>query len=110
MKIKMLKRFFCQYVIVGLFVFFLVFSIITGFVFQIKKINEYNSYFKKLLKIYRLVGNYMQMYVLADFGNRLDYKDAPIDRGREIYEELFEERKLIYDESILEDMLIEEDY
>ena len=75
-----------------------------------KKINEYNSYFKKLLKIYRLVGNYMQMYVLADFGNRLDYKDAPIDRGREIYEELFEERKLIYDESILEDMLIEEDY
>ena len=75
-----------------------------------KKINEYNSYFKKLLKIYRLVGNYMQMYVLADFDNRLDYKDAPIDRGREIYEELFKERKLIYDESILEDMLIEEDY
>ena len=71
-----------------------------------KKINEYNSYFKKLLKIYRLVGNYMQMYVLADFDNRLDYKDAPIDRGREIYEELFKERKLIYDESILEDMLI----
>ena len=43
MKIKMLKRFFCQYVIVGLFVFFLVFSIITGFVFQIKKINEYKT-------------------------------------------------------------------
>ena len=75
-----------------------------------KKINEYNSYFKKLLKIYRLVGNYMQMYVIADFDNRLDYKDAPIDRGKEIYEELFKERKLIYDESILEDMLIEEDY
>ena len=52
----------------------------------------------------------MQMYVLADFDNRLDYKDAPIDRGREIFEELFKERKLIYDESILEDMLIEEDY
>ena len=75
-----------------------------------KKINEYNSYFKKLLKIYRLVGNYMQMYVIADFDDRLDYKDAPIDRGKEIYEELFKERKLIYDESILEDMLIEEDY
>ena len=52
----------------------------------------------------------MQMYVIADFDDRLDYKDAPIDRGREIYEELFKERKLIYDESILEDMLIEEDY
>ena len=71
-----------------------------------KKIKEYNNYFKKLIKIYKLVGNYMQMYVLADFGNRLNYKDAPIDKGKEIYEELFKERKLIYDESILEDMLI----
>ena len=41
MKIKMLKRFIGQYIIIGLFVFFLVFSIITGFIFQIKKINEY---------------------------------------------------------------------
>lgn len=73
-----------------------------------KKIKEYNSYFKKLLKIYKLVGNYMQMYVIADFENRLEYKDAPIDKGKEIYEELFRERKLIYDESILEDMLIKE--
>lgn len=75
-----------------------------------KKIKEYNSYFKKLLKIYKLVGNYMQMYVIADFKNRLEYKDAPIDKGKEIYEELFKERKLIYDESILEEMLIEEDF
>lgn len=43
MKIKMLKRFMCQYMILGLFVFFLVFSIITGFIFQIKKINEYKN-------------------------------------------------------------------
>ena len=41
MKIKMLKRFIGQYIVIGLFVFFLVFSIITGFIFQIKKINEY---------------------------------------------------------------------
>ena len=43
------------------------------------------------------------MYVIADFKNRLEYKDAPIDKGKEIYEELFKERKLIYDESILEE-------
>ena len=43
MKIKMLKRFMGQYMILGLFVFFLVFSIITGFIFQIKKVNEYKS-------------------------------------------------------------------
>lgn len=41
MKIKMLKRFMGQYMILGLFVFFLVFSIITGFIFQIRKVNEY---------------------------------------------------------------------
>lgn len=40
---KMLKRFMGQYMILGLFVFFLVFSIITGFVFQIRKINDYKS-------------------------------------------------------------------
>ena len=43
MKIKMLKRFMGQYMILGLFVFFLVFSIITGFIFQVRKINEYKS-------------------------------------------------------------------
>ncbi|UPA30613.1 septum formation initiator family protein [Terrisporobacter glycolicus] len=43
MKIKMLKRFMGQYMILSLFVFFLVFSIITGFIFQIRKINEYKG-------------------------------------------------------------------
>ena len=43
MKIKMLKKFMGQYMIVCLFVFFLVFSIISGFVFQIQKINEYKA-------------------------------------------------------------------
>ena len=43
MKIKMLKRFIGQYIVLGLFVSFLVFSIITGFIFQITKINEYKD-------------------------------------------------------------------
>lgn len=43
MKIKMLKRFMGQYVILGSFIFFLVFSIITGFIFQIRKVNDYKS-------------------------------------------------------------------
>lgn len=43
MKIKMLKRFIGQYMILSLFIFFLVFSIITGFVFQVVKINEYKD-------------------------------------------------------------------
>ena len=43
MKIKMVKKFMGQYMSVCLFVFFLVFSIISGFVFQIQKINEYKA-------------------------------------------------------------------
>lgn len=45
---KILKKFFCQSIIVGLFVFFLVFSIITGFIFQIQKIREYKVEISKL--------------------------------------------------------------
>ncbi len=40
---KMLKRFTGQYLVVVLFVFFLVFSIITGFIFQVNKVNEYKA-------------------------------------------------------------------
>ena len=43
MKIKMLKKFIGQYIVLGLFVFFLVFSIITGFIFQFQKIREYKT-------------------------------------------------------------------
>ncbi len=43
MKIKMLKRFLGQYIVLGLFVFFLVFSIVTSFIFQINKIIQYKG-------------------------------------------------------------------
>lgn len=40
---KIVKRFWGQSIIVGLFVSFLVFSIITSFVFQIRKAKEYRA-------------------------------------------------------------------
>ncbi len=40
---KILKRFLPQSIVVGLFVFFLVFSIITGFIFQIGKLRDYKA-------------------------------------------------------------------
>ena len=43
MKIKMLKRFLGQYIVLGLFLFFLVFSIVTSFIFQINKIIQYKG-------------------------------------------------------------------
>ena len=43
MKLKMLKRFLSKYIVLGLFVFFLVFSIVTSFIFQINKIIQYKG-------------------------------------------------------------------
>ena len=40
---KIWKRFLPQSIVVGLFVFFLVFSIITGFIFQIGKLRDYKA-------------------------------------------------------------------
>lgn len=40
---KIIKRFWGQSIIIGLFVSFLVFSIITSFVFQIRKVKEYKA-------------------------------------------------------------------
>ena len=45
---KVLKRFLGQYIILGLFVSFLVFSIITGFIFQFQKIIEYKKQIAEL--------------------------------------------------------------
>ena len=44
----MLKRFLGQYIILDLFVSFLVFSIITGFIFQFQKIIEYKKQIAEL--------------------------------------------------------------
>ena len=71
-----------------------------------KKIGEYNNYIKKLIKIFNLVDGYMNMYVISCWDNRLNYKDSPWDKGKEIFEQLYEERYLINDVEDLERELI----
>ena len=41
-----------------------------------------------------------------DFKNRLEYRDAPIDKGQEIWEELYSEREIINDEKELKELII----
>ena len=67
---------------------------------------EFNLYIKKIIKIYNMLKNYTLVSVIMDFKNRLDYKDAPIDKGQEVWEELYNEREIINDEKELEELTI----
>ena len=67
---------------------------------------EFNLYIKKIIKIYNMLKNYTLVSVIMDFKNRLEYKDAPIDKGREVWEELYSEREIINDEKELEELMI----
>ena len=68
---------------------------------------EFNLYIKKILKIYNMLKNYTLVSVIMDFKNRLEYRDAPIDKGQEVWEELYNEREIINDERELEELLID---
>ena len=68
---------------------------------------EFNLYIKKIIKIYNMLKNYTLVSVIMDFKNRLEYKEAPIDKGQEVWEKLYNEREIINDERELEELLID---
>lgn len=73
-----------------------------------KAIKEYNNYIKKLIKIYKLFANYCNVSVIfCTNDNELEYKDAPIDQGKETFEKLNSERILIDSFEMLEEELIQ---
>ena len=71
-----------------------------------KKIGEFNNYIKKLMKIYNLVNGYMNLYIISCWDDRLNYKDSPIDKGKDTFNQLYQERFLVEDISQLERELI----
>lgn len=73
-----------------------------------KSIIEYNAYIKKIMKIFKLFNSCCRvsfLYCLDD--ETLDYKDAPIDKGKEVFTELFNNRIIIDNIEELEDEIIE---
>ena len=58
----------------------------------IKAVREYNAYIMNLRKIFRLLNNYVNVSFILCFDDRLDYKDAPIDKGYDTYLDLCSER------------------
>lgn len=69
-------------------------EIIIGFDRQYKEIGdkEYHRWVKKLKDIAKKYSPYCNITFLFDTKNLLDYKDAPIDKGAEIFLQLFKER------------------
>jgi hypothetical protein len=73
-----------------------------------KNTNEYKDYImylKKLLKIVSLFINYCNVHLMLCWDDRINYKDSPIDCGKKIFEELYQERYLIEDLNEIKEMI-----
>ena len=63
------------------------------------------SYVKKLKKLTSMFMNYCHVSVVLCWDERIGYKDAPIDRGREVFEELLNEKYLVTDVAQFDELL-----
>lgn len=72
-----------------------VIEIVVAFDKQYKQQNdeEWKRWEKKLKHIHDKYGGIVQISYLLDFKDKLEYKDSPIDKGPEIFLELFQDRR-----------------
>ena len=63
--------------------------------YQDLKGKEWLGWTKKLMNIHDKYGKYVQISYLFDKENLLDYKDSPIDKGKDIFIQLFEKRIIL---------------
>ena len=70
-------------------------EIILGFdkQYQSRDSYEWELYKQKNLRVAERVGNYVDISVISDPEDLLEYKDAPVDKGEEIFEYLLENRE-----------------
>lgn len=67
-----------------------------------KEYREYVRYIKNLIKITKMFEAYCNVYVILSWGDELSYRDAPIDRGKETFEQLYRNRYLTNSEELEE--------
>lgn len=72
-------------------------EVIIAFDKEYEKINsnEANKYFEKLEKLCKKYNKYYNFSFIFDKDNLIGYKDSPIDRGQEIFEELLKKRIVV---------------
>ena len=74
-----------------------------------KEYKEFSKFMKSIKKVSELFIRYCEFSVILDWqedGKRICYKDSPIDNGKEIFEELLNERYLIEDSSEIDELII----
>lgn len=57
--------------------------------------SEWKRWTQKYYQIYNKYGNLLQISYMFDFNNLLDYKDSPIDKGKDIFLKLYKDRVYI---------------
>lgn len=67
---------------------------------------EYEGYIKRLIKISEMFMDYCNISIVTCWDNLLDYKDAPIDNGKEIFEQLYKDRYYVSDIQELKEMIL----
>ena len=55
------------------------------------------NYFKKLKKITKMLSSYFTVNIVIDFDDRLELKDSPTDKGKEVFEQLLQDKITIID-------------
>ena len=61
--------------------------------YQEYKDKEYIKWEEKLINIYKKYGGFIQISFILDIDCLLGYKDSPVDKGPDIFLELFNNRK-----------------
>ena len=56
---------------------------------------DWANWTKKFLQIFNKYGGFVKFSFIVDRKNILDYKDSPIDKGKEIFLQLFQEREFL---------------
>ena len=57
-----------------------------------RNIEERRAKLEEYEKIVQILKPYFEVSIIIDYGNDLGYKDSPIDKGKEIFEDLMRNR------------------
>jgi len=66
---------------------------------------EYENYIKGLIKISEMLMSYCNVSIIVCWNEILEYKESPIDKGKEIFEQLYKERYYIDNLEELKEMI-----
>jgi hypothetical protein len=70
-----------------------------------KEYKEFVKYIRNLIKITKMFINYCNVSLVLCWDNLIDYKSAPIDHGKDIFEQLLKDRYLVSDITELEELI-----